>query len=161
MDWRIFVDASVIEVFVNDRVAFSTRSYPSAGSTEMDLFAEGGTATASEVNIYDIAGGGTISSAKSSVDPERSITTKVLSSTPGEGVRIELISRNERPKIVVAFIYDQSGVVRKTVYTSVDNTDGTIFWDGRFDDGSSAAPGVYFLKGVAGNQPIQTTIKIR
>lgn len=54
IDWHIYIDGSVIEVFVNNKWAFATRVYPvSAESNIIDLFAEGGSATASTVQVWD------------------------------------------------------------------------------------------------------------
>ena len=64
INWRIFVDASVIEVFVNEELAFATRSFPSAGSNQIDLYAQGGAAIATDLKIYNIQGGGTASTSK-------------------------------------------------------------------------------------------------
>lgn len=54
IDWRVFIDGSVIEVFVNNRYAFAARCYPAnANSNNIDLFAMGGTALASAV-VYNL-----------------------------------------------------------------------------------------------------------
>ncbi len=54
MDWHIYLDGSVVEVFINDTYAFASRIYPtSAGSNGIDLFATGAVATAN-VKVYDI-----------------------------------------------------------------------------------------------------------
>jgi len=51
----IFLDKSVIEVFVNDGVAAGiTRVYPSSGSVGIDLFAEGGSVTVRSVDAWDM-----------------------------------------------------------------------------------------------------------
>jgi beta-fructofuranosidase len=53
-DWHIYIDGSVIEVFINNRWAFATRVFPaSASSNKVDLFAEGGNATATGVQIWN------------------------------------------------------------------------------------------------------------
>ncbi|MBC7888979.1 MAG: GH32 C-terminal domain-containing protein [Ferruginibacter sp.] len=47
INWHVFIDGSVIEVFVNDKYAFTSRYYPvSANSNTVDLFATGAAATA-------------------------------------------------------------------------------------------------------------------
>ncbi|OYX25946.1 MAG: hypothetical protein B7Z06_06450 [Flavobacteriales bacterium 32-35-8] len=51
---RIFIDGSVLEVFIDDRAHFTGRFFPTfANATGVDLFATGGTATA-DVTIYNI-----------------------------------------------------------------------------------------------------------
>jgi sucrose-6-phosphate hydrolase SacC (GH32 family) len=51
---RVFVDGSVLEVFINDEAHFTGRFFPTlANATGVDLFANGGTADA-EITIYTI-----------------------------------------------------------------------------------------------------------
>jgi sucrose-6-phosphate hydrolase SacC (GH32 family) len=51
---RLFVDGSVLEVFVDDKAHFTGRFFPTrSDATGVDLFTTGGTATA-EVNLYEI-----------------------------------------------------------------------------------------------------------
>ena len=54
IDVRIFIDGSVLEVFVNNKSHFTGRFFPTlANATGVDLFATGGTATAN-VTLYNI-----------------------------------------------------------------------------------------------------------
>jgi beta-fructofuranosidase len=54
MDWHIYIDGSVVEVFINDEYAFASRIYPtSANSNGIDLFTTGAAATAN-VTVYNI-----------------------------------------------------------------------------------------------------------
>lgn len=54
MDWHIYIDGSVVEVFINDKYAFASRIYPtSANSNGIDLFATGASATAN-VTVYNM-----------------------------------------------------------------------------------------------------------
>lgn len=51
---KIFIDGSVLEVFIDDKAHFTGRFFPTLPSaTGVDLFAKGGTATA-DVTLYDI-----------------------------------------------------------------------------------------------------------
>lgn len=51
---RVFVDGSVVEVFVDDKVHFTGRFYPTLpASTGVDMFITGSTATAN-INLYEI-----------------------------------------------------------------------------------------------------------
>jgi beta-fructofuranosidase len=55
LELHVFVDHSVVEVFVDDREAFSTRVFPTLeSSTAIDLFAEGGVATAEQVDVWQM-----------------------------------------------------------------------------------------------------------
>ena len=54
MDWHIYIDGSVVEVFINDKYAFASRIYPtSANSDGIDLFATGAAASAN-VTVYNM-----------------------------------------------------------------------------------------------------------
>ncbi|MGD9931569.1 MAG: GH32 C-terminal domain-containing protein [Mangrovibacterium sp.] len=51
---RVFVDGSVLEIFIDDKAHFTGRFFPTlANATGVDLFANGGTATA-DVTIYEL-----------------------------------------------------------------------------------------------------------
>jgi sucrose-6-phosphate hydrolase SacC (GH32 family) len=51
---RVFVDGSVLEVFVDEKAHFTGRFFPTlANATGVDMFANGGTATA-DITIYNI-----------------------------------------------------------------------------------------------------------
>ena len=54
---RIFVDNTIVEVYVDNVLCMSRRIYPTEGNG-IRLFAEGGTAYFSEVVYYDYTGGG-------------------------------------------------------------------------------------------------------
>jgi sucrose-6-phosphate hydrolase SacC (GH32 family) len=52
---RIFVDRCIVEVFANaGRLALSRFICPPPGATGMKLYAKGGSAKASSVNVWDI-----------------------------------------------------------------------------------------------------------
>ncbi|MGB2823992.1 MAG: GH32 C-terminal domain-containing protein, partial [Phycisphaerae bacterium] len=52
---RIFIDASVVEVFANGRACMTSRVYPMGrGSVHAALFAEGGGARAGALEAWDL-----------------------------------------------------------------------------------------------------------
>ncbi|MCF8302023.1 MAG: GH32 C-terminal domain-containing protein [Bacteroidales bacterium] len=54
-EMRVFIDGSVVEVFINEESAFTTRIFPELeNSTGIDLFAEGGTATGIKVDAWEM-----------------------------------------------------------------------------------------------------------
>lgn len=54
IDWHIYIDGSVVEVFINDAYAFASRIYPvSPNSNGIDLFATGAAAVAN-VTVYNM-----------------------------------------------------------------------------------------------------------
>lgn len=53
---RVFLDASVVEVFANGRTCLTARVYPTgAGSVQAALFAEGGPAAATALEAWDLS----------------------------------------------------------------------------------------------------------
>lgn len=53
---HIFLDHSVIEVYVNDKSAFATRAYPALEtSTGLGLFAHGGRASAHSIQVWELS----------------------------------------------------------------------------------------------------------
>lgn len=54
-DVRIFVDGSVVEVFINEEDHFTIRFFPTLPSADgIELFVEGGNATAKNVKIWEM-----------------------------------------------------------------------------------------------------------
>jgi hypothetical protein len=53
MTIHVFMDHSILDVFVDDRKAFSTRIYPSLKSSQgVEMFAQGGAATVEQVDVW-------------------------------------------------------------------------------------------------------------
>lgn len=53
VEWDIFMDGSVIDVFINNKWAFATRAFPvSVASNGVDVFASGGNATLTTGSIW-------------------------------------------------------------------------------------------------------------
>ena len=53
VEWDIFIDGSVIDVFINNKWAFATRAFPvSASSNNVDVFASGGNANLISGNVW-------------------------------------------------------------------------------------------------------------
>nr|WP_314896357.1 GH32 C-terminal domain-containing protein [uncultured Flavobacterium sp.] len=149
--WRIFVDASVIEVFVNEELAFATRSFPSAGSNQIDLYAQGGTATATDLKIYNIQGGGTASTAKRIEKKSEIIHPIVFPNPSSENFNIKFNAITVATP-VYACIFDITGFPVKKIEKIVDANNLIIHWDGIMDNGNKAIRGVYIIKGLLKNE---------
>lgn len=55
IDWHIYIDGSVIEVFINNKYAFATRVYPENISSDIaDVFAEGANAVLTTASIWEM-----------------------------------------------------------------------------------------------------------
>jgi sucrose-6-phosphate hydrolase SacC (GH32 family)/uncharacterized protein YjdB len=63
--WRIFIDHSVVSVFINDKAVFENRIYPSrSDSTQIALFSTGGTTQFTSVDVYQLKSSDTTSDTK-------------------------------------------------------------------------------------------------
>ena len=51
---QVFLDKSVVEVYVNDRQCMTSRIYPSPGSVGVDLFARGGSVKVQSVDVWEM-----------------------------------------------------------------------------------------------------------
>lgn len=150
-NWRIFVDASVIEVFVNEELAFATRSFPSTGNNLIDLYAQGGTAIATELKIYTMQGGG-VASVSKRIEVKKEMLHPIVYPNPSSdnfNFRFNAII-DATP--IYAYIFDISGFPIKKI-EKILNTDNTIVhWNGIMDNGNKAARGVYIIKGLLKNE---------
>jgi beta-fructofuranosidase len=50
---RLFADGSVVELYINDRFALTTRIYPSEDSCEIGYYTDGGIAKYSDIEVWD------------------------------------------------------------------------------------------------------------
>jgi hypothetical protein len=152
INWRIFVDASVIEVFVNEELAFATRSFPSTGNNLIDLYAQGGSATAADLKIYNIQGGGTASVAKLDEIKKNEIINPIVFPNPSsENFNIKFSNITENTP-VYGYIFDITGFPVKKIERMVGANDLIIHWDGIMDNGNKAKGGVYIIKGLLKNE---------
>ena len=56
---RLFIDGSVVEVFINDEAAFTTRIFPLyKESNQVELFTEGGTVIAEKITVWEMRSAG-------------------------------------------------------------------------------------------------------
>lgn len=144
INWRIFVDASVIEVFVNEELAFATRVFPSEGSNGIDLYAQGGTAAASSVTIYNIEGTGVISAARFSHKKKVSVNVFPNPSKEDFNIRFDELQGGA---FVNAYVVNMTGTPIKKLEGFVNQDHNSIAWDGRTDNGMQPLPGLYFVVG--------------
>lgn len=151
INWRIFVDASVIEVFVNEELAFATRSFPSTGNNLIDLYAQGGAATATDLKIYNIQGGGTASTAKS-IEKKIEVIHPVVYPNPSSvNFNIKFSDITEATP-VYGYIFDITGFPVKKIEKILDTDNSIVHWDGIMDNGNNAIRGVYIIKGLLKNE---------
>ncbi|WP_348825539.1 GH32 C-terminal domain-containing protein [Flavobacterium aestuarii] len=156
VNWRIFVDASVIEVFVNNELAFATRSFPSTGNNLIDLYAQGGTAKAVDLKIYNVSGGGVASASKISKDKKETMHPTVYPNPSNADFNIRF-NKNE-DAVVYAYVFDTNGYPLKKIESVLNSENQVIKWDGRMENGEKAAEGVYIIKGFYNEELFDTKL---
>ncbi|WP_281225441.1 GH32 C-terminal domain-containing protein [Flavobacterium aquiphilum] len=158
INWHIFVDASSIEVFINDQLAFATRVFPSKGSDLIELYAQGGTAIVKDLTIYNIEGSGTVSSKK--ISQKSTVIEPIVYPNPSAS-EFNIQFNNVASKTVVyAGVIDINGnIVRKII--TMTNPESKIQWDGFYDNGQKADRGVYIIRGIINNEIFQTKVIVK
>lgn len=157
--WRIFVDASVIEVFINDQLAFATRVFPSKGSDAIELYAQGGTAVAKDLTIYNIEGQGTVSAQKMAKQQNQADFS--VFPNPSDSVFNIQFPALTQQTVVYAAVVDISGVIVRVIAANTDAQNNSVQWDGYYDNGQKAPRGVYLIKGIIDNEIFQTKVIVK
>lgn len=151
LELHVFVDHSVIEVFVNGTAAFSTRTYPiDPASIEVDLFASGGSAFVRSVDVWGLSRRVT----GFSEDPQSPSfgSAVTLYPNPFEG-KVTLEYHVETPSPVVLEVFDVLGrKVREDIHGNQAVGIHTMYWDGRNDWGLQVPNGLYFYQLRLGQQ---------
>mgnify|MGYP002631059499 CR=1 FL=1 len=152
-NWRIFVDASVIEVFVNEELAFATRSFPSTTNNLIDLYAQGGAATATDLKIYSIQGGGVASVSKQRVEKKIEVILHpiVFPNPSSDNFNIKFNNITDATP-VYGYVFDIKGFPVKKMEFLLNAENAIIHWDGIMDNGNKAIRGVYIIKGLLKNE---------
>lgn len=145
--WRIFVDASVIEVFINDTYAFSFRSFPSESDTGIDVFSQNGTATF-DVKLHSINKGGTVAAYGTSAKKLKSNSTEspTIYPNPTHGAIQIIYPETQTPKAYYGFIFDLKGEIVHQFVAPVSKENNSFGWDGKLPNGQHVPSGVYVLK---------------
>lgn len=87
LELHIFLDGSVLEVFINQEKALSTRIYPEKpGSFALDLFTQGGTATIESLDIWEMKNmhDPSVGAAETGLPKKKSLIERVFPN-PGSG----------------------------------------------------------------------------
>lgn len=72
--WRVFIDHSVVSVFINDKAVFENRIYPSrSDSNKIALYSAGGTTQFTQVDVYQLNSADTTSDTKLQLKPTTAI----------------------------------------------------------------------------------------
>lgn len=145
LELHVFVDHSVVEVFVNGTAAFSTRVYPiDPASTEIDLFASGGNALARSVDLWSLSSRATGFAEQPHHRPLRHAVTHYPNPFGG---RVTLEYHVNEPSVLTLEIFDVLGrKIREYVHGNQTTGLHTTHWDGRNDSGVEAPSGLYFYQ---------------
>lgn len=139
VEWHLFIDGSVIEVFINNRWAFATRIYPTdITSNKVDLFSAGGNATASAVQIWDR---GNLVTGIFDPAPEYKMT-KAWPVPASEKCYIQLPA-NITGSINLQF-YDVAGRLVRQIKQQATTSVKFIEWNLRGDNGIKVPAGNYY-----------------
>jgi beta-fructofuranosidase len=139
VEWHLFIDGSVIEVFINNRWAFATRIYPTDNSSnKVDMFSMGGSATASAIQIWNR--GNLVTGI---FDPASEyIQTKAWPVPVAEKCYIQMPG-NVTGTIHLQF-YDVAGRLVRQIKQQVTNSVKYIEWNLHGDNGAKVPAGNYY-----------------
>lgn len=141
---QIFMDASMIEIFVNGESSFATRSYPEGEeSLGFDMYAKGGTAIASKVEVWQMNRMMTVN-----LDDQLAKTKQVLlKAYPNPfSTQFQIDYKTPRSGKVELSILDQMGrVVDKSAEEYKAAGEYKWEWNGKGEELEMAA-GIYFIR---------------
>lgn len=154
LDLHIFLDGSVLEVFINEEKALSTRIYPEkTGSTGLDLFAEGGTATFQNLDIWKMKNmhDPSVTAVETPIFPKKNVVENVFPNPSGGSFFIKI----NLPKAgnVAARLLDISGktVAAESFGRQESGVSTLVFLPKNLSDGA------YFLQILHDGQPSGST----
>ncbi|MDX2279428.1 MAG: GH32 C-terminal domain-containing protein [Saprospiraceae bacterium] len=143
LDLQVFLDGSVLEVFINQKQALSTRIYPEKPeSIGLDLFAQGGTATIKSLDIWTM---------KNMADTTLTAEKKIP--TVPENYLASIFPNPARGTIWI----DLNLPNAETIHVNIVDTSGKMLVTQQYDklnagqttvvlSSNSIPPGVYFLQ---------------
>ena len=142
---HVFVDHSVVEVFVDGREAFSFRSYPTlADADRVDLYARGGTAAA-DVEVWTLQQGRSVDAEPAAPSPVAPALDPPAPNPTGSGTSLGF--RLPEPGRATLTVYDTLGRRVRTVFDEVRPAGvGRTVWDGLDGSGRLVAAGVYLVR---------------
>ena len=144
VEWHIYTDGSVIEVFINNKWAFATRVYPAdAESKMMDFFVEGGTATATNVQVWDR---GDVTSTITGLFDSYSSNYKNIKIYPMPATDRAVVQLpNEAVGRIRICLYDVTGKMLQTIETKASTPAERITLDLKDQQGNLLRTGNYFM----------------
>jgi beta-fructofuranosidase len=158
LDLHIFLDGSVLEVFINNEKALSTRIYPeNPESVGLDLFTQGGTATIQSLDVWNM---------KSMYD--ESVGTSESPATRKKNAIIQVFPNPNTGSGSIDLDLPEAGNIELRI---VDLLGKTLFVNnlGPLNAGAQQlqfdalhlASGTYFIQAIKGSQMLGTAIFIK
>lgn len=139
IDWHVYIDGSVVEVFVNNKWAFATRIFPvSQNSNIIDLFAEGGDALAKDIQLWNM---GDLSDVTTGLPGSPSYESLNVFPTPAKDYCYIQLPPNSAGKADV-MIYDVTG--RSMHQFNQALSSNRIFWSLKDNNGRQVPNGIYY-----------------
>jgi beta-fructofuranosidase len=150
IEWHIYIDGSVIEVFINNKWAFAGRVYPTKNSSSrIDLFSEGGNASASLVKAWSRGD----LSPYTVVNPPPTVAMDSFKIWP---VPTQNLLNIQLPTGISGTghinIYNMSGMLLQSSQQSVDPSNNMTSMYLSNGDGSYLPTGVYVIKMMINNK---------
>ncbi|MDX2249663.1 MAG: GH32 C-terminal domain-containing protein [Bacteroidia bacterium] len=156
-DLHIFLDGSVVEVFVNEKAAFASRIYPEDSlSQEVDLYVSGGSATFSNVDIWEMRDMNhpTVGLADEMISPE-GLRLQIAPNPSSGTMEISCDFKNKASTRLE--ILDLHGVAVKTFPEEIKVPGKQVWlWDGCGDNGEKVPPQVYISVLKIDNDEVRT-----
>jgi sucrose-6-phosphate hydrolase SacC (GH32 family) len=161
-DMHLFIDGSVVEIFINNEAAFTTRIFPSEiDSDGVDMFVEGGTATAKKVDVWTLNDMNVLGFGSGYDLPESSLIVHRAWPNPFQNtVKFEIDL--ESTADVKVIVYDFLGKkLSSNQYRNLSSGKQVITIDSVSGDGFELPPGVYLSEIYVDNVPAQVVKLIK
>jgi sucrose-6-phosphate hydrolase SacC (GH32 family) len=144
INWHIYIDGSIVDVFINNRWAFATRIFPTSKNCNgIDLFANGGTAQVSSLQVFQLSGSSVVT-AISNLPVASNGRIKACPNPFTYNTQLQVDS--DKVGIIHLNIYNTKGQKIRSLLKRITQTDKLIPWDGKSDTGSVLPAGCYFVK---------------
>lgn len=144
INWHIFIDGSVIDVFINNRWAFATRVFPtSSNSNGIDLFANGGNANVTSLQVFQLGEGGIVTS----VGDIPAASNRGIKAWPNPfASTIQFQVNSGKAGTLQLNIYNSTGRKIKSIVKDITQSDNVLQWDGKSDSGCITDSGIYYVE---------------
>jgi hypothetical protein len=153
-----YVDGSVIEVFIDEKAAFTTRIFPEdINSGGIDLFASGGTADFSDIKVWTMKDSQSLGIFNPGTENNngKKIFKNVWPNPSDSDIHFDYVL-DEKSDCTIK-IYSITGIHVKTVKPVFNKKGNNSFkWNGMDKNGNRVKPQLYFARIYINNIPLDT-----